>query len=108
MAGFVAENVLKDITEVVTPKHLSERPEGIQLVDVRTLNEHNLGHIPGSLHIPVDDLRARIHELDASNEVWVYCQVGMRGHIAARILKQNGFCVKNVTGGYKSYVQHQK
>jgi NADPH-dependent 2,4-dienoyl-CoA reductase/sulfur reductase-like enzyme/rhodanese-related sulfurtransferase len=104
MAGFVAENVLQGITDVITPADVVEhRNEHIQLVDVRTIKEHNDGHIPHSLHIPVDELRERMTELNIEQEVWVYCQVGMRGHIAARILKQYGYQVKNVTGGYKAY-----
>jgi NADPH-dependent 2,4-dienoyl-CoA reductase/sulfur reductase-like enzyme/rhodanese-related sulfurtransferase len=104
MAGFVAENVLQGITDVITPADvISNQDHKIQLVDVRTLKEHNDGHIPGSLHIPVDDLRERMAELDEERDVWVYCQVGMRGHIASRILIQHGYQVKNVTGGYKAY-----
>lgn len=103
MAGFVAENVLQEITSVVSPRAVIERSADVCLVDVRTETEHQNGHIPDSIHIPVDDLRTRMSELDRDQEIWVYCQVGMRGHIASRILKQHGYRVKNVTGGYKSY-----
>lgn len=104
MAGFVAENVLQDITAIVSPFDVNSRDmDSVMLVDVRTEKEHRDGHIPGSRHIPVDDLRTRLSELSKDSEIWVYCQVGMRGHIAARILKQHGFQVKNVTGGYKSW-----
>ncbi|MGK0468988.1 sulfurtransferase TusA family protein, partial [Clostridium sp.] len=53
-------------------------------------------------NIPVDELRERMNELDKNKEIIEYCQVGIRGYIAARILSQNGFKVKNLTGGYKS------
>ena len=66
------------------------------------MSEFEKGHIEGALNIPVDSLRERIGELDKNKEIIEYCQVGLRGYIAARILNQNGFKVKNMTGGYKS------
>jgi hypothetical protein len=59
--------------------------------------------IPGSHHIPVDDLRGRIGELPHDKEIWVYCRAGLRGYVAARILSQHGFHVKNLNGGYRTY-----
>jgi NADPH-dependent 2,4-dienoyl-CoA reductase/sulfur reductase-like enzyme/peroxiredoxin family protein/rhodanese-related sulfurtransferase/TusA-related sulfurtransferase len=104
MAGYAAENVLLGMTEVFVPAALAERDhDKVELVDVRTEIEYMNGHIEGAVNIPVDDLRSRLKELDPSKEVWVYCQVGLRGYTASRILKQKGFRVKNLTGGYKTY-----
>lgn len=104
MAGFTAENILTGKMEVVRSEELENRnPEKVQLVDVRSEMEHKNGFIPGSLLIPHDELRSRLQELDPQKEIWVYCQVGLRGYIASRILKQKGFKVKNLTGGYKTY-----
>lgn len=104
MAGYTAENVLTGKTEVFVPRDLEARdPHSTILLDVRTEIEHKNGHIPGSLLIPVDELRSRLHELDPNKEIWVYCQVGLRGYTAARILQQKGFKVRNLTGGYKTY-----
>ena len=72
------------------------------LIDVRTDIEFENGHLEGAINIPVDELRERMSELDKNKEILEYCQVGIRGYIAARILSQNGFKVKNLTGGYKS------
>ena len=58
--------------------------------------------LKGAINIPVDNLRERIGELDKNKEIIEYCQVGLRGYVAARILNQKGFKVKNLTGGYKS------
>ncbi|WP_040952657.1 FAD-dependent oxidoreductase [Gorillibacterium massiliense] len=104
MAAFAAENVLAGLTEVFLPRDLAsmDRSKSI-LVDVRTELEHKNGNIPGSVNIPVDELRSRLGELDSSKDIWVYCQVGLRGYTANRILTQKGFRVKNLTGGYKSY-----
>ncbi|EJW18926.1 FAD-dependent oxidoreductase [Paenibacillus alvei] len=106
MAGYTAENIRTGAVDVFTPADLEQRnPHTTMLVDVRTDMEHQNGHIPDSLSIPVDELRGRLHELDREKEIWVYCQVGLRGYTASRILSQHGFKVKNLTGGYKTY-QH--
>lgn len=104
MAGFAAENILKGMTTVFIPKDLEGRDHNNTiLVDVRSEIEHANGHIEGSINIPVDDLRGRLAEFDPSKEIWVYCQVGLRGYTASRILQQKGFRVKNLTGGFKTY-----
>ena len=104
MAGYTADNVLMGLVDVFVPQELQGRdPEYTILVDVRTALEHNNGHIPGSVLIPVDELRERLQELDREKEIWVYCQVGLRGYTASRILRQLGYKVRNLTGGYKSY-----
>ena len=58
--------------------------------------------------IPVDDLRARIGELDNSKPVYVMCQSGLRSYIACRILAQNGFDCRNFAGGYRFYASVQR
>ncbi|WP_068776257.1 FAD-dependent oxidoreductase [Paenibacillus sp. FJAT-26967] len=105
MAGFVAVNALQGLSPVITAAQLAGGglPEAALLVDVRTPGEFAKGCIPGAVNIPVDDLRGRLDELDRSREVVVYCQVGLRGYTASRILIQNGFSVLNLTGGYRSY-----
>jgi len=70
---------------------------------VRTTPEVQQGTIPGSIHIPVDDLRKRLGELPKDKEVLAFCQVGLRGYLACRILSQNGIACRNLTGGYKTY-----
>ncbi|RIX50295.1 CoA-disulfide reductase [Paenibacillus nanensis] len=104
MAGYTAENILAGRTKVYMPEDLKAiDPEKVTLVDVRSEIEHKNGHIPGSILIPVDELRDRLHELDPGKEIWVYCQVGLRGYTASRILQQKGFRVRNLAGGYKTY-----
>lgn len=106
MAGFVAANWLRGDhpqTDVMSVLNLpaDQRP---LLLDVRTPDEFNAGNIPGAINIPVDDLRARLHELPRDREIAAYCQVGQRGYLATRILQQAGFDVKNISGGYKTYL----
>ena len=77
--------------------------EGCCVLDVRTNEEYEKGKCEKSMHIPLDEIRNRIKELDKSKEYLVYCRTGLRSYIACRILKQNGFKVKNITGGYYLY-----
>ncbi|ANF97139.1 FAD-dependent oxidoreductase [Paenibacillus bovis] len=104
MAGYAAQNIINGHVQTFTYGDIASIDTGQSLlVDVRTSIEHQNGHIPGSISVPVDELRARIGELDISREIWVYCQVGLRGYTAARILAQHGYRVKNLSGGYKTY-----
>ncbi|MDZ4667672.1 MAG: FAD-dependent oxidoreductase [bacterium] len=103
MAGFVADNILSKKMNPIYWNQLSQNEDAL-LVDVRTQDEYNLGHIKGAIHIPIDDLRTRIKELDCSKKIIVYCAVGQRGYLANRILNQNGFeQVFNLSGGYNTW-----
>lgn len=103
MAGFVAQNVLAGRTHVVAWKDIAQmEDEDYILLDVRTEEEFANGHIKGAVNMPVDELRNRLNELDKKKTIVEYCQVGLRGYIADRILSQNGFKVLNVTGGYRT------
>jgi NADPH-dependent 2,4-dienoyl-CoA reductase/sulfur reductase-like enzyme/rhodanese-related sulfurtransferase len=105
MAGFVAGGLLRgdhpqvDL-EAVLPSPGSKSPF---LLDVRTPQEFEGGHIPEAVNIPVDDLRSRLGALPRDREIAAYCQVGQRGYLATRILRQAGFQAANIGGGYKTY-----
>ena len=102
-AGFVAANVLrKDMAVAHSPEFTA--PSDAQLIlDVRTQAETTAGTIPGAIHIPLDDLRARLDELPREKEILVFCRVGLRGYLACRILAQNGFRCRNLTGGFMTF-----
>ncbi|MDK2867189.1 MAG: hypothetical protein PWP38_1504 [Clostridiales bacterium] len=104
MAGYVAENILNGTT---TPFHwfeLENKSEDTIILDVRDEVERDMGYIEGSVNIPLDQLRERMGELDKSKTYVAYCAIGVRGYVAERILKQNGFeHVKNFMGGYTTY-----
>ena len=103
VAGYVAENVLTGrVQDMSIERFMQHDRENTILLDVRTETEFNNGHLEGALNIPVDSLRARLGELDKTKEILEYCQIGLRGYVASRILTQNEYNVKNVTGGYKS------
>ncbi|AET68993.1 NAD(FAD)-dependent dehydrogenase [Desulfosporosinus orientis DSM 765] len=107
LAGYVAENVLSGRVETLTAEQLpSSKKENTILLDVRTVKEvSKKGYIEGAINIPIDSLRKRIGELDRSKEILVYCQIGLRGYVAARFLTQHGFKVKNLDGGYVSVLR---
>jgi rhodanese-related sulfurtransferase len=105
MAGFVAAGLLRgdhpqvDV-EAVLNAPTDQRPF---ILDVRTPQEFSAGHIPGAVNIPVDELRPSLPELPRGERIAAYCQVGMRGYLATRILLQAGFTAANIGGGYKTY-----
>lgn len=102
-AGFVAANVLRGDVGICRVEEVIDPGADQQLLDVRTPAEVAAGAIPGAINIPIDELRGRLNELPRDRELLVSCQVGLRGYLACRILKQHGFRCRNLTGGYKTY-----
>lgn len=105
IAGFVAENILSGIAKVVHWNDIRGLDlSKIFLLDVRTRAEFGQGNIEGSVNIPVDELRQNIEKIPKGKPVVLYCAVGLRGHVATRILRQSGLDdVANLAGGYKTY-----
>ncbi|NTV88742.1 MAG: FAD-dependent oxidoreductase [Clostridiales bacterium] len=105
IAGFTASNILKGDCRIFHWQDVAcADPEKSILLDVRTETEYGLGTIKGALNIPLDELRNRLAELPKDKEILVFCQVGLRGYVAVRLLMQNGFSgVRNLSGGYKTY-----
>lgn len=103
MLGYVAENTASGATRTLQWHELDAALEaGAILVDVRAPAEHAAGAIPGAVNVPLDELRARHSEL-GGRAVVVHCQVGQRGHTAARLLAQLGHDVRNLDGGYRTW-----
>lgn len=106
MIGYVASNVILGDNEVVHWDEIDALVEnGATLLDVRDESEHELGKIPGSINIPLNSLRDNLDSYSKDETIYVTCQVGLRGYLASRILRQNGFKVKNLSGGYKTWSQ---
>lgn len=99
-AGFVAENILSGKSDVVYPDTI---PANAVVLDVREPEENELGAIPDAVNIRLGDLRSRLNELDKSKQYVCCCQVGLRGYLAERILKQNGFSAANLSGGWLAW-----
>jgi len=103
-AGFVASNLLDGDMKICHVEDTINPGENQILLDVRKpdeIEEH--GTIPGSVNIPLDELRGRLDEIPREKEILAFCQVGLRGYLAYRILTQHGFNCRNLTGGYKTY-----
>ncbi|MCA8988857.1 MAG: FAD-dependent oxidoreductase [Planctomycetaceae bacterium] len=104
MAGFIAAGVLRNDQPIIQSADLPAMLEaGAKLIDVRTPKEFASGHIPGAVNIPVDDLRNRLGEIPQSTSIISYCKVGQRGYLATRILLQNGYDARNLSGGFTTW-----
>jgi NADPH-dependent 2,4-dienoyl-CoA reductase/sulfur reductase-like enzyme/rhodanese-related sulfurtransferase len=110
ICGFVAANILKGDMEIAHWGELETlQKNGSILIDLRTRFElKHVGKIEGALHIPIDDLRGRLSELNKQKDYIPYCAVGYRGYLAHRILVQNGFKSKNLSGGIMTYTMANK
>lgn len=104
MLGYIAENLRDGVTRTIQWHELDDAvAEGAVILDVRTTPEHDEGSIPGAVLIPLDELRDRLDEVPPGPVV-VHCAVGQRGHVAARILAQAGRQVRNLDGGYRTWL----
>ncbi|MCI0748348.1 MAG: FAD-dependent oxidoreductase, partial [Verrucomicrobia subdivision 3 bacterium] len=104
LAGMVGQNVLKRDVELAQWHEVATLdPSRTVLLDVRRPDERAKGFIPGSIHIPLDELRSRMNELSRDREIVVHCQSGQRSYFACRILSQNDFRVRNLTGSFRTW-----
>ena len=110
ICGFVAANILKGDMDIVHRSELEElQKNGAILIDLRTKFELNrVGKIEGALHIYIDELRSRLSELDKQKNYIAFCGIGFRGYLGHRILVQNGFKSKNLSGGFMTYTMANK
>ncbi len=101
MAGFVAENILHKRLNVFYWNELAEIGPNDLLIDVRSKEEYRDGKIRDAVNIPVDEIRGKLDELPKEKNIYIYCEAGLRGYLAQRILQQSGYShVRNLSGGY--------
>ncbi len=100
IAGFAAANILDGTVKI---KHFTELQKEDFILDVRTPAEFARGSVPNARNIHVDELRGRLDELPRDKTINVYCTVGFRSYVACRILMQNGFIARNLSGGLITY-----
>lgn len=102
MAGYTIGNVLDG---TVKQFHWHDIPllqeRGAFFLDVRTPQEFAVDHIAGAVNVPLDELRARLGELDKTKTLYVNCHSGLRSYLACRILSGNGFDCCNLSGGFR-------
>jgi rhodanese-related sulfurtransferase len=102
MIGFVAENILDELVQTTSWNEVESLCTTHHLLDVRTPAEFAAGTIVGAVNIPLNELRTRLHELPRT-PLLIFCESGTRSYIATRILIQNGFDCRNLSGGYATY-----
>lgn len=109
IAGYTAENILKGDLEMVNYDEFWDfvKENNAVILDVRTSKEFSGGAIEGAININVDDLRANLEKLDKNKMYAIYCQVGLRGYLANRIMRNNGFRAVNLNGGYNLWSKVQ-
>jgi len=102
MAGYIAENILLKRLKIFYWNEISALNNNTDLlVDVRTSKEFEAGHMLHAINIPIDEIRNRLNELPKNKTIYIYCEAGMRGYLAHRILRQNDYQnVLNLSGGY--------
>ena len=104
LAGYTAQNILDGTIANILPRELETLDMSKHLIlDVREDFEVLAGKINGSLNVPLSTIRERLNEIDKSKTIVTYCAVGQRSYLAARILKQNGYKVLNLAGGFPAY-----
>lgn len=105
MAGMTASNILRGEVKNILPDRVYALLNNNEylILDVRTPDEYEFGHIQGAVNIPVDELRGRINELPNNKKIIAYCGVGFRSYHACLILKANGFECFNMSGGWTSW-----
>lgn len=105
-AGYIAENLANGEAYYDDVAHIETLlAQGATVLDVRGKKETEKVPLPATLNIPLPELRKRLNEVPKDGPVYVSCMVGLRGHIACRILQQNGITAINVGGGAKLYTQ---
>ena len=105
MLGYAALNLVEGLSDNIQWYELEdELAAGKKFLDVRTASELQQGRLKvDTVHIPLNELRERLGELDKSQDYIVSCHSGLRSYIAERILKQAGFSVKNLDGAFALY-----
>lgn len=104
MLGYAGLNVMEGLTDLVQWHELSDRlAQGAVLLDVRNHPELTAGKFEQALHIPLNDLRDHLEDLDRDKEYIISCASGQRSYMAERVLKQKGFKAANLDGSFGLY-----
>lgn len=100
--GYVAENMLNDDVRFINYDELDNYllTENAILIDVRTKTEFENGAIPNAINMDVDTFRDNLDFFDKNKKYVIYCQVGLRGYLAQRILRNHNINSVNLNGGY--------
>jgi len=103
LLAMAARNVVNDDVRIAHWHEVDDLGGDGVLLEVRSADEREASMIPGSVHIPLDELRERLDELDRSKRLIVHCFSGQRSYFACRMLRLRDFDVRNLTGGIRSW-----
>ncbi len=110
--GMALETAIRGRAPLMTPDEVDrivQAGEPLQIVDVRSAKDYEKAHLPGALHIPLTELRARIGELEPGVPTLTYCNSGVSGNAAQNVLLARGFAtVSNLSGGNNNYQSHAR
>ena len=105
MIAYTAGNIVNGLVDSIIWEDVPKRvAAGSFLLDVRTLPEYEAGTIYEAYNVPLNDIRKRIAEIPRDREILLFCRAGLRSYIGCRILQQRNYSVKNIDGGYLSYL----
>jgi len=92
-------------TTIAAGKLREQGAAGAQLIDVRSANEFAAGHIPGAVNIPLEQIEARLADLNAALPIVLICQAGKRAEMAAHLLQPCSYQMSVLEGGTTAWVQ---
>jgi pyruvate/2-oxoglutarate dehydrogenase complex dihydrolipoamide dehydrogenase (E3) component/rhodanese-related sulfurtransferase len=109
IAGMAAQNLMVGLASSIEAEELDAAlSAGAVLIDLRQPPELQQGQIPGAQNLPLPQLRVEAQaQLPKDVPLIVYCQVGLRGYIGQRILQQQGWTVRNLNGGFRTWKMMQ-
>ena len=104
VGGMIAANMVRGEMDYCLPSDIPAllADRNTVVLDVRSQEEWDEGHVEGAVLLPVDELRTRYAELDPKKNYAVYCGVGYRAYNACLFLKAKGYKVKNISGGIRA------
>ncbi|MGE5448116.1 MAG: FAD-dependent oxidoreductase, partial [Bacteroidales bacterium] len=111
MAAYTAENKITGFSPSITVSELDDFIEAKNpvIVDIRDSFAYEKNHIQGAIHLPIELLAQRLHQLPADRPILVYDETGKKGHQALRSLVGAGFGeVTNLSGGFISLLRHAR
>ena len=79
--------------------------KNINIIDIRSIEKYNSGHIQNAINIPLEQILMNFNNyLNKNEKYYIYCQMGIQSRKLCQILKNNGFNVINILGGYETWV----
>lgn len=110
IAGYTAQNIIEDEVKVISWRELAQATtDNYSLIDIRTADEYETGHLPDSINIPLDHIREHLDSIPKDKKVVLLCSVGLRGYLAYRVLNGYGFTnIYNLNGGMKMFYASTK